>query len=430
MARHSTRFRSAAGVLAAALVASLGVACGGDGGGGTSKGESAAATKRPISIGVLCPRTGPVEVIGTTLCLAASDYIDLVNSKGGVAGHPIKVIDIDYAYEVPKGVAAYDEMKRQGAVALLCGGTPIAIALNERITTDRIPCVTPGFGIAEATDGAKYPYQFPLAASYFSQAAAALDHIAGQAKGEKVKVAFLHLDNPSGKEPLPVMERLTSEKGMELKTFAVPLPGLELGAQITDIVSRYQADWVVSHLFGRAPSVAIKGLKQAGFPLDHVISFVWGIAEADIEAAGGFHAAEGYRGLQFTGVGRDFPVIKEIEQRYDARQLPLPPGLTSYTVYYNRGVFMAALMVEGIRRGLETGGEPISGDKVRSGLESIQGFELGGLVPPLTTSSTDHEGGGYTRVVAVKDGKFTPITDWANPERDTVLAMVAERNKG
>ena len=40
------------------------------------------------------------------------------------------------------------------------------------------------------------------------------------------------------------------------------------------------------------------------------------------------------------------------------------------------------------------------------------------------------EGGGYTRVVAVKDGKFTPITDWANPERDTVLAMVAERNKG
>ncbi len=429
MVRRTTRFRSSVGVLAAALVFSFGAACGGDDGGSSSKGGSA-ASKNPITIGVICPRTGPVEVIGTNLCLAAADYVELVNSKGGVDGHEIKVVDIDYAYEVPKGVAAYEEMKRQGAVALLCGGTPIAIALNDRITNDKVPCVTPGFGIAEATDGAKYPYQFPLAASYFSQAAAALDHIASEAKDKKVKVAFLHLDNPSGKEPLPVMERLAKEKGMELKTFAVPLPGLELGAQITDITSRFKADYVVSHLFGRAPSVAIKGLKQAGFPLDHVISFVWGIAEADIDAAGGFAAAEGYKGLQFTGVGQDFPVIKEIQQRYEARKVAVPAGLAKYSVYYDRGVFMAAVMLEGIRRALEAGGEPLTGEKVKVGLESIKDFELGGLVPPLSTSPADHEGGGFTRVVAVKDGKFTPITDWANPQRDVVLAMVAERNKG
>jgi len=427
MVRRTTRFRSSVGVLAAALVISLLAACGG--GGGSSKKESSAASKDPITVGVICPRTGPVEVIGTNICLAASDYIDLVNSKGGVDGHPIKVVDIDYAYEVPKGVAAYEEMKRQGAVALVCGGTPIAIALNERINNDKIPCITPGFGIAEATDGAKYPYQFPLAASYFSQAAAALDHVAKEAKGKKVKVAFLHLDNPSGKEPLPVMERLAQEKGFELKTFAVPLPGLELGAQITDIVSRYKADWVVTHLFGRAPSVSIKGLKQAGFPLDHVISFVWGAGEADIDAAGGFAAAEGYKGLQFTGVGQDFPVIKDIQQRYDARKVAVPAALTKYSVYYDRGVFIGAVLLEGIRRALESGGGSLTGEKVKAGLESIKGFELGGLVPPLSTSVSDHEGGGYTRIVEVKDGKLTPITDWANPERDKVLAMVAERNK-
>jgi branched-chain amino acid transport system substrate-binding protein len=428
MVRRTTGFRSSVGFLAAALVFSFGAACGDDG--GSSKKGGSAANKDPITVGSICPRTGPVEVIGTNACLGASDYIELVNSKGGLDGHEIKVVDIDYAYEVPKGVAAYEEMKRQGAVALFCGGTPIAIALNDRITNDKIPCVTPGFGIAEATDGAKYPYQFPLAASYFSQAAATLDHIANEAKGKKVKVAFLYLDNPSGKEPLPVMERVAREKDMELKTFAVPLPGLELGAQIADIVSRYKADYVVSHLFGRAPSVAIKGLKQAGFPLDHVVSFVWGIAEADIDAAGGFDAAEGYQGLQFTGVGQDFPVIKEIQQRYEARKVAVPPGLTKYSVYYDRGVFIAAVMLEGIRRALETGGTPLTGEKVKVGLESIKDFELGGLVPPLSTSPADHEGGGYTRVVAVKDGKLAPITDWANPQRDTVLALVAERNKG
>ena len=428
MDRRTTRFRSSVGVLAAALVISLSAACGGDDGGSSTKSGSA-GTKDPIAIGALCPRTGPVEIIGTNLCLGFGDYVELINSKGGLEGHPIKLVDIDYAYEVPKGVAGYEEMKRQGTVAIVCGGTPIALALNDRITADKIPCVTPGFGIAEATDGAKYPYQFPLAASYFSQAAAALDHVGSEAKGKKVKVAFLHLDSPSGKEPLPVMEQLAREKGMELKTFAVPLPGLELGAQITDIVSRYKADWVVSHLFGRAPSVAIKGLKQAGFPLDHVISFVWGMAEADIEAAGGFAAAEGYRGLQFTGVGQDFPVIKEIQQRYEARKAPLPAGLTKYSVYYDRGVFMAAVTMEGIRHAIAAGG-PVTGEKVKAGLEAIKDFKLGGLVPPLSTSPADHEGGGFTQVVAVKDGKLTPITDWANPQQDLVLAMVAERNKG
>lgn len=425
MARRTRRFRSSVSVLAATLVFSFGAACGDDGGSSSKEGS---ATKDSITVGVICPRTGPIEIIGTTLCLAASDYVELVNSKGGVSGHPIKVVDIDYAFEVPKGVAAYEEMKRQGAVALVCGGTPIALALNERITADKIPCLTPGFGIAEATDGAKYPYQFPLAASYFSQAAATLDHISSEAKDKKVKVAFLHLDNPSGKEPLPAMEELAKEKGYEFKSFAVPLPGLELGAQITDIVSRYKADYVVTHLFGRAPSVSIKGLKQAGFPLDHVISFVWGIAEADIEAAGGFAEAEGYRGLQFTGVGQDFPVIKEIQQRYEARKVAAPAGLTKYSVYYDRGVVMGAMLLEGIRRALEAGGGPVTGEKVKAGLEAIKDFDLGGLVPPLSTSATDHEGGGYTRVVAVKDGKLTPITDWANPERDKVLAMVKARN--
>ena len=428
MDRHTTRFRSSIGVLAAALVISFGAACGGDDKSSSTKSGSA-ASKDAIAIGALCPRTGPVEIIGTNLCLGFGDYVELINSKGGLEGHPIKLVDIDYAYEVPKGVAGYEEMKRQGTVVIVCGGTPIALALNDRITADKIPCVTPGFGIAEATDGAKYPYQFPLAASYFSQAAAALDHVASEAKGKKVKVAFLHLDNPSGKEPLPVMEQIAKEKGMELKTFAVPLPGLELGAQITDIVSRYKADYVVSHLFGRAPSVAIKGLKQAGFPLDHVISFVWGIAEPDIEAAGGFAEAEGYRGLQFTGVGQDFPVIKEIQQRYEARKLPLPAGLTKYSVYYDRGVFMAAVTMEGVRHAIAAGG-PVTGEKVKAGLEAIKDFKLGGLVPPLSTSPADHEGGGFTQVVAVKDGKLTAITDWANPERETVLALVKARNGG
>src|ERR1044072_2769390 len=117
MDRHTTRLRSTVGVLAAALVISFGAACGGDDKSSSTKSGSA-ATKDAIAIGSICPRTGPVEAIGTNASLGAADYVELINSKGGLEGHPIKLVDIDYAYEVPKGVAAYEEMKRQGTVAI------------------------------------------------------------------------------------------------------------------------------------------------------------------------------------------------------------------------------------------------------------------------------------------------------------------------
>src|SRR3989441_8106165 len=74
----------------------------------------------------------------------------------------------------------------------------------------------------------------------------------------------------------------------------------------SDIAQRYRADFLIAHLFGRSPSVSIKELKRVGFPLRKVLSFVWGAAEADIEAAGGYALADGYYGLQFAGVGQDF----------------------------------------------------------------------------------------------------------------------------
>jgi len=50
-------------------------------------------------------------------------------------------------------------------------------------------------------------------------------------------------------------------------------------------------------------------------------------------------------------------------------------------VYYNRGVLIAALMVEGIRLALAQDGWPVTGAKVKGGYERIKDFTLGGLLP-------------------------------------------------
>ena len=292
-----------------------------------------ARAAQDIVIGLQCDRTGPTQVVGTVLCPGYHDYVDLVNSEGGVDGHMIRVIEIDHEYKVPPAVEAYERFKEQGAVLVALYGTPQTYALTEKLTQDRIPGTSPGFGRADAADGARYPYIFPIAATYWSQAAAAVQFVKqqlGDLHGKKI--AYLFYDNPAGREALPVLVDLAKREGFELRTFAVPPPGIELSAQALDIARRYRADFVIAHLLGRSPSVSIKELKAAGYPLNKVLSFVWGSAEVDIAAAAGGDVADGYYTMQFAGVGSDYPVLKQIREMYQKKGQAPPAAMTS-TVY-------------------------------------------------------------------------------------------------
>jgi branched-chain amino acid transport system substrate-binding protein len=387
-----------------------------------------AQSKGEVVIGVQCDRTGPTQIVGTVICPAMHDYIALVNSKGGVEGHHIKALEIDHEYKVPPAVESYERFKKEGAVSVAVYGTPQIYALAAQLTEDRIPGTSPGFGSAAAADGQRYPYIFPIAATYWSQGAAAVDFVrqqlGGSLKGKKV--AYLFYDNPAGREPIEVIEDLAARESFTLRTFAVPPPGVEMGAQVLDIAQRFRADFVIAHLFGGAPSVSIKEFKRVGYPLRKVVSLVWGAAEANINGAGGFDVAEGYYGMQFAGVGNDYPVLNDIREMYK-KQGKEPPKEMASTVFYNRGVLIAALHVEAIRNALKA--KPngkLAGDDVRKGFEKISNFTLGGLVPPLKVSPQDHEGGGLVQIWQVKGGKFQKVTDWYSAYNDVVAKHVKE----
>src|SRR6516162_10250914 len=289
----------------------------------------AMSEQREIVIGIECDRTGPTQIVGVNMCPGYQDYINLVNSRGGVEGY----------------------------VSIMLYGTPQTQALTQKLNEDKIPGTSPGFGTAAAANGARYPYLFPIAATYWSQAAGAVQFIKEKLGGslEGKKIAYLYFDNPAGHEPMVILDNLKQQEKFKLKEFAVPPPGVEMGAQVLDIAQRFKPDFVIMHLFGRSPSVAIKALKGAGYPLSKVIGMVWASAEADIAAAGGWGAAEGYHTIQFAGVGDDYPVRREIVAWYKAQGKDAPKEMAD-TVYYNRGLLIAALHVEAIRNALKANG--------------------------------------------------------------------------
>jgi branched-chain amino acid transport system substrate-binding protein len=383
----------------------------------------ATAQQKEVLIGMQCDRTGATQITGVVLCPAMRDYYDLINTGGGVEGYTIKADEIDNEYKVPQAVEAYQRQKQEGAVLMTLYGTPMTVALNQRLEEDKIATTSPGFGIAAAADGTRYPYLFPIAATYWSQGAAAVEFVknklGGNLKGKKI--AYIYYDNPAGKEPLPIVDELQKQEGFELRTFAVPPPGVEVGAQVLDITQRYRPDFVIAHLFGRSPAATIKAFKSNSYPLSKVVGLVWASSEADIDAAGGFGVAEGYHAMQFAGAGDDYPVRQQIKAMYKkAGKEPLDL-MDKNTVYYNRGLLQAAIHVEGIRNALKAnGGKAPTGTDIKNGLEKIRDFTLGGLVPPLEITPTDHEGGGWVQVFQVKGGKFVKETDWFRAYRDVV----------
>ena len=382
---------------------------------------AAQAQDKEIVIGLQCDRTGVTQIVGTVLCPGYHDYVDLLNSKGGVEGYKIRVLEIDNEYKVPPAMEAHERFKKEGAVLEGIYGTPQTAALTKKLEEDKILGTSPGFGTSAAADGKRYPYIFPIAASYWSQGTAAVAFAKkqlGDLKGKKI--AYLFFDNPAGKEPLGILEDLSKSEGFELRTFAVPSPGLEMAAQVLDITGRFKPDFVITHLFGRAPSVSIKELKGKGYPLRQVVAFVWGSSEADISAAGGYEVAEGYHTIQFAGVGTDFQVIKDINAMYQTQGKPAPKEQGT-SVYYNRGVTMAAVHTEAIRNAIKAkgGGKPNS-EEVKKGMELIKDFTLGGMVPPMQITPEDHEGGGWVQVWTVKGGKLVKDGEWFQAYRDVI----------
>src|SRR5215813_7726488 len=229
---------------------------------GVGIADAAMAEQKEVIVGQMCDRTGPTQINGVVLCPASHDYYNLINSKGGIEGYQIKSEELDHEYKVPQAVEAYQRMKGDGAVSIMAYGTPQVQALNQN----------------------------------FAEGAGAIQFIKDKLGGslEGKKIAYVFYDNPAGREPIPVIEDLQKLEKFELRTFAVPPPGVELGAQVLDITQRYRPDFVIAHLFGRSPAVAIKEFKRNGFPLSKMMGLVWASAEADILAAGGFPVAEGY----------------------------------------------------------------------------------------------------------------------------------------
>jgi len=366
-------------------------------------------------------RTGPYAPGGSGAAGGFEDYLTLLNMKGGIEGIKFEWVECETAYDTARGVECYERYKDQ-MIIVFPHATGLTYALLDRSAKDKIPIVPLAHGRADCAYGSDiFPYAFPLVTTYWSEVSAEIRYIAMREGGENklkgLKIANLHIDVPAGQESTPMLNLLSKKFGFEIRHFPVPPPGLEQSSQWLDIARRYKADWVLSKNWGVSCTVPLREAARVGFPREKILGWWWCGSEEDCLPAG--KAAKGYLSSNFHGVGTDYPAIQEILEKVHGAKKGNIDVTRVGTAYYNRGIVYGVITMEAFRMAVKKFGFPITGEHMKWALEHLNITdeklkELGveGLMPPLKTSPTDHEGSRKVRIQQWDGTKWLSISDW------------------
>src|SRR5436190_24123401 len=108
---------------------------------------------------LLVYRSGAYAPNGTPWANGKQDYIKMINARdGGVNGVKLTFEECETGYATDRGVECYERLKSRPGVTLFEPQTTgITFALTEKAVSDKIPLITPGYGLAISQDGTAFP---------------------------------------------------------------------------------------------------------------------------------------------------------------------------------------------------------------------------------------------------------------------------------
>jgi len=381
-------------------------------------------------------RTGPFAPGGIPSANGFGDYFRLINARdGGVNGVKFIYEECEYGYKTDRGVECYDRLKDQhgGATVFNPYSTGTTYALIEKATNDKIPILSMGYGRTSAADGRIFPYVFNFPATYWSQATSVIQYIANEMGGTDAlkgqRFAFIYLDHPYGREPIPTLDILAGQFGFTYDKYPVPPATMTEQKSIWLQIRRTKPAYAIMWGWGAMNATAVKEAANIRFDMSKFIGNWWSASEQDVLPAG--DGAIGYKGATFNGAGTDYKVFEDLRKVEG-----LNGGDDMGTVLYNRGLVNAAYIVEAVRLAQEKygKGKRITGEQMRWGLENldlqaadIEALGLTGLMPPTKVTCLNHEGANPAILIQQWDGKSWEIqTDWIPAMTEIVRPLIEQ----
>lgn len=369
-------------------------------------GDTADSGTNEIKIGAIFDLTGPTADIGTDYADAVRDWVEWTNSRGGIGGRQIDLIFQDYAYQVDRAEQLYSQFVQEGAVVFMGWGTGDTEALVPRVAEDRVPFSSASLS-HRLGDPEEAPFNFLVATSYSQQFLVALDWLAADhaARGAtgRPSVALMHNASPFGLSPWAQLgEDYAEQAGIDVRLYEMPRGATDFTAEMTRI-RQSGARYLVIQNTSAPASVAVRNARSLGLDLT-ILCLNWCANALLVELAG--DAAEGVvGGMPYPPPSVDAPGLTDLKAYLESKG----ESVGSKTTAYTQGWFTFEIFAEGMRR-VFAAGEALTGDNIRTALETITDFDTGGVTVPISFSPEDHRGANGMRIFRVADGQWTPIS--------------------
>jgi branched-chain amino acid transport system substrate-binding protein len=370
-----------------------------------------------LKVGAIVPFAGRWGDSGKEYAKGMLDAGKWLNQRGGIFGRKIEILLIDDTSEVAETMAAYRKLTESDQILLLyIYSTETALTLLPHVHHDRLPAVI-GSLPSVIAKSPRYPYFFSINPTPLDLAKIAMKFI-GEKSGIKrkgPKVTFLGFPDHLGRHFLDETKAYAKGLGIQigpdvwvpdlsqLSRFSPSEDRSKLAAPVLSAVSQYGPDFCYLSLTSREAFSVLAEAKKS----DLKTSWIGNLKAFDENLS----SFEGVLGVQpVSPFGEDVPgmaAIKEAHQRWHPYD--------SHTLSYVDGWATIEVIAEGLGKTLPE--QSLSRERVKSALEGLKDFVLGGLIPPVTISPGDHRPSVESRVFVVRDGKITRQTEFISVGR-------------
>jgi ABC-type branched-subunit amino acid transport system substrate-binding protein len=366
--------------------------------------------------------TGPFAEDSAAVLAAIEDYVKYVNETKNLAPWRQEKWPADIKLEVlwrddelkpAKALSIYEELKAKGMLVARISGSPIALALKDRMWADHMGATSMATGSYLLTPPQSIFTYYPI---YTDSDAAIADWFkANWKEARKPRVAYLTADNAMGRSiEIPEMKAYLEKIGYEfVGTQYVPLvPTSPPTTQLTWLKEK-GVDLALGVMINPGSQPTVKEMVRLGMGPFQPYKMTLGVPAPGHAAV--FAAAMGELGDGYVCAGSFLPMddlavpgikfCKDLQDKYH-------PDKPVTHIMYEAGVLEGMIQVEALRLAMkEVPFEKLTRrDVLEKGFFMIKNLDTGKISStPLTYGPGDIEGVDQIRIDQVQKGKVVDV---------------------
>ena len=392
---------------------------------GTSLFPASANAQKKLYISGTQSLTGAYAEDSAAVLAGFEDYAKYVNETKNLAPWRKEKFPADITLEVlwrddelqpAKALTIYEELKAKGILVYRISGSPIALALMDRLNEDKMGATSMAAGPYLLTPPKTIFTYYPL---YTDGLAAVADWFKEKWKeSRKPRVAYLTADNPMGKSiEIPEMKAYLEKAGYEFVGIQyVPLVPTSPPTTQLMWLKDNKVDLALGVMVNPGSQPTVKEMVRLGMGPHLAYKMVFACALPSHAAV--FAPAMGELGDGFICSG-SFPPLDDLAtpgvKFGDDLQKKYHPSKRITHIMYLGGLLEAMIQTEALRLAMQkTPFDKLTpADVLNNGFYQIKKLETGGISStPITYGPGKIEGVDAVRVDQVQKGKVVKLGVW------------------